>query len=240
MGILNTVIRLLCHPGNRGGARNPDDIRYLVYHYTGNDGDRAVNNAKYYQSTVVGASAHYFVDDEEIYQSVGDLFIAWAVGGRKWSDCRQTGGGSLYGMVTNANSISIEMCDTVRDGRIMASEATLERAAALGRELMEKYDIPVERVVRHFDVTGKHCPAYLMDETAWVAFKGRLKAGEEKGMKQYRYVKDMPEWAQDAVAKAIRAGVVRMDEGGACNVWECNLQPLVWMERMGLLDKLGK
>lgn len=240
MGILNTVIRLLCHPGNRGGARNPDDIRYLVYHYTGNDGDRAVNNAKYYQSTVVGASAHYFVDDEEIYQSVGDLFIAWAVGGRKWSDCRQTGGGSLYGMVTNANSISIEMCDTVRDGRIMASEATLERAAALGRELMEKYDIPVERVVRHFDVTGKHCPAYLMDETAWVAFKGRLKAGEEKGMKQYRYVKDMPEWAQEAVAKAIRAGVVRMDEGGACNVWECNLQPLVWMERMGLLDKLGK
>ena len=211
MGILNTVIRLLCHPGNRGGARNPDDIRYLVYHYTGNDGDRAVNNAKYYQSTVVGASAHYFVDDEEI-----------------------------YGMVTNANSISIEMCDTVRDGRIMASEATLERAAALGRELMEKYDIPVERVVRHFDVTGKHCPAYLMDETAWVAFKGRLKAGEEKGMKQYRYVKDMPEWAQEAVAKAIRAGVVRMDEGGACNVWECNLQPLVWMERMGLLDKLGK
>lgn len=240
MGILDTVIRLLCHPGNRGGARNPDDIRYLVYHYTGNDGDRALGNAKYYQSTVVLASAHYFVDDEEIYQSVGDLFIAWAVGGRKWSDCPQTGGGSLYGVVTNANSISIEMCDTSRDGKLMAAEATLERAAALGRELMEKYDIPIERVVRHFDVTGKHCPAYFVDEIAWTAFKGRLTAGKEENMKQYRYVNEMPSWGQEAATKAINIGIMKMDAAGAVSVPECNLQPLVWMDRLGLLDKAGK
>ncbi len=233
MGILETVKKIPCNPFNRGFFRPPRDILYLVYHYTGNDGDKAVNNAKYYRDTVVEASAHYFVDDEEIYQSVNDLHVAWAVGGQKWADCAATGGGSLYGVVTNRNSISIEMCDTVRDGKLMASEATLERAAELGRALMETYDIPIERVVRHFDVTGKHCPAYLMDAGAWEAFKERLKGGED--MKMYHYVKDMPEWAQEAATKAIRAGFIKMDAGGACNVWECNLQPLVWMDRAGLL-----
>lgn len=232
--ILDAAISVPCHPGNRGGRRSAGKIMYLVYHYTGNDGDRAANNAFYYRDNVLQTSAHYFVDDENVYQSVEDTEIAWAVGGRKWSDCPKTGGGRLYGVVTNGNSISIEMCDTVRDGRIMVTEATLERAAQLGRELMDKYNIPIERVVRHFDVTGKHCPAYFMDKAAWAAFKDRLTAGEEN-MKQYQYVKDMPEWAREAATKAIRQGVIKMDAGGAVNVWECNLQPLVWMDRAGML-----
>lgn len=196
MKILDTVKRLFCHPKNRGGTRRKEQIKYLVYHYTGNDGDRAVNNAKYYQNTVVQASAHYFVDDEEVYQSVEDLRVAYAVGGKKWADCPKTGGGSLYGIVTNGNSISIEMCDTARDGRLMASEATLERAAALGRELMVKYHIPIERVVRHFDVTGKHCPAYFMDQSAWESFKQRLinhtRNEEDEDMVRYTRLVDIP------------------------------------------------
>ena len=60
---------------------------------------------------------------------------------------------------------------------------------------------------------------------------------EEEGMKIYHYVQDMPAWAQKAATKAIRGGVIKMDETGAVNVWECNLQPLVWMDRAGLLDK---
>lgn len=250
MGVmLDSVKRLPCHRANRGGERRAEQIKYLVYHYTGNTGDRAVNNAKYYQNTVVQASAHYFVDDGEIYQSVEDLQTAWSVGGKKWADCPKTGGGTLYGVVTNGNSISIEMCGTARNGQRMASEATLERAAALGRELMEKYHIPMERVVRHFDVTGKHCPAYMMESGAWEAFKERLTAvwpagvvgphteGKETEMKLFHYVKDMPQWAREACTRAINAGVVRMDDSGAVNVWECNLQPLVWMDRMGLLGK---
>ena len=66
------------------------------------------------------------------------------------------------------------MCDTVKDGRIMASEATMNTCAALVRELMAKYGVPIDRVVRHFDVNGKHCPAYLMDAGAWASFKARI------------------------------------------------------------------
>ena len=44
----------------------------------------------------------------------------------------------MYGVITNANSISVELCDTARDGRYQASEATLQNAAALCRKLMRK------------------------------------------------------------------------------------------------------
>lgn len=164
----------LANPGNYGGSRGAGQIKYLVFHYTGNDGDKAANNAAYFQSHVVKASAHYFVDDTAVYRSVPDLKVAWAVGGSKYANADATGGGSMYGIITNTNSISIELCDTLRNGAYQASEATLENAAALGRALMERYGIPPGNVYRHFDVTGKHCPSYLIAADRWAAFKERL------------------------------------------------------------------
>lgn len=169
-----TIKEQLANSGNYGGSRNASQIRYLVYHYTGNDGDRAANNAKYFQNNIVKASAHYFVDDTTVWRSVPDLKVAWSVGGSKYSNAHKTGGGTMYGVITNTNSLSIEMCDTIRNGVYQASEATLANAAALGRELMEKYHIPIENVYRHFDVTGKHCPSYLVNAQKWAEFKKRL------------------------------------------------------------------
>ena len=169
-----TIKEQLANSGNYGGSRNASQIRYLVYHYTGNDGDKAANNAAYFQRNIVKASAHYFVDDTTVYLSVPDLKIAWSVGGSKYANADKTGGGTMYGVITNTNSISIEMCDTIRNGVYQASEATLANAAALGRELMEKYHIPIENVYRHFDVTGKHCPSYLVNAQKWAEFKKRL------------------------------------------------------------------
>ena len=169
-----TIKEQLANSGNYGGSRNASQIRYLVYHYTGNDGDKAANNAAYFQRNIVKASAHYFVDDTTVYLSVPELKIAWSVGGSKYANADKTGGGTMYGVITNTNSLSIEMCDTIRNGVYQASEATLANAAALGRALMEKYDIPIENVYRHFDVTGKHCPSYLVNAQKWAEFKKRL------------------------------------------------------------------
>lgn len=169
-----TIKEQLANSGNYGGSRNASQIRYLVYHYTGNDGDMAANNAKYFQNNIVKASAHYFVDDTTVWRSVPDLKVAWSVGGSKYANADKTGGGTMYGVITNTNSLSIEMCDTIRNGVYQASEATLANAAALGRALMEKYGIPIENVYRHFDVTGKHCPSYLVNAQKWAEFKKRL------------------------------------------------------------------
>lgn len=167
----------LAHRNNYGSARSLDKIKYIVIHYTGNDGDHDESNANYFNA-YRGVSAHYFVDDDSITQSVPDGCVAWAVGGAKWADCPQTGGGKWYNKCTNNNSISIELCDTVRDGKYGFTEKTLQNAADLVKLLMKKYNVPIENVIRHFDVNGKHCPAPMMDLKMWSAFKARLEDDE--------------------------------------------------------------
>lgn len=212
---LDAIPLIQCHRGNYGAKRDASAIKYLVYHYTGNDGDTARANATYYAAATVKASAHYFVDDTEVIRSVPDVYTAWAVGGSKWSDCAQTGGGTLHGIVTNANSVSIEMCDTLKDGKLMSSEATLKNAVELGKALMERYGIPIERVVRHFDVTGKHCPAYFMDNAVWESFKEKIaKVEESEEFSMHRY-NDMDQiyseapWAVPTIKKLIKSGAIR-------------------------------
>lgn len=61
---------------NFGGFRNISDIKYIVIHYTANDGDTDEGNGNYFANNVVGASAHYFVDDDSITQPVPDNRIA--------------------------------------------------------------------------------------------------------------------------------------------------------------------
>ena len=162
-----------------GSTRSAAAIKYIVLHYTGNSTDTAHGNANYFSangSNTRKAGAHYFVDDTTVYQSVPDTRIAWAVGGSKYSNCSSTGGGTMYGKITNANSISIEMCS--KGGAITA--ATVENAVALTKALMAKYSIPASRVYRHFDVTGKGCPGWTgwlgKNAAKWAAFKAQLAA----------------------------------------------------------------
>lgn len=172
----------LAHRNNYGSSRDLSKIKYLVIHYTGNDGDSDEGNANYFNA-YRGVSAHYFVDDDSVTQSVPDGCEAWAVGGAKWADCHKTGGGKFYNKCVNRNSISVELCDTVRDGKYGFTEKTLENAAELCRMLVDRYKIKPENIIRHFDVTGKTCPApFVHNEKAWEAFKERI-VGEvvEKG-----------------------------------------------------------
>ena len=171
--------KILANRANYGNKRKISDISYLIIHYTANDGDHDTNNALYFKNNVVEASAHEFVDDDSYTISVPANYVAWAVGGAKYSDCNTTGGGKMYGKITNDNSYSIEMCDTNPNGKIIATELTMENTAKRARAIMAKYNIPLSRVYRHFDVNGKHCPSYFMDDEAWNNFKNRLKKGKK-------------------------------------------------------------
>lgn len=142
-------------------SRNGQTIKYLVFHYTGNEGDTAENNAKYFNKGNQGASAHYFVSDEQIYQVVEDNRAAWSVGD----------GNGKYG-ITNSNSINIEMCCWT-DGTV--SEKTENNALELGKYLMKKHGIPIENVVRHYDASRKICPNWSDNNwSRWIDFKNKL------------------------------------------------------------------
>lgn len=159
---------------NYGSYRSLSTIKYIVWHYTANDGDTDEANAKYFKTANRKASAHYFVDDDSVTISVPDTYVAWSVGGSRYSNYKKTGGASLYKICTNKNSINIELCDTIKNGKHDVSVKTLENAILLTQSLMKKYNIPIKNVIRHFDVTGKNCPAYYVNNAEWNKVKNRI------------------------------------------------------------------
>lgn len=179
-----TLKTVVSNRNNYGNKRSLKKIKYIVWHYTGNDGDTSDNNAKYFKNNIVKASAHYFVDDDTVHHTVPDDYVAYSVGGSKYANCKATGGGKFFGKATNENTINIELCDEVRDGKIYPSKKTIENAITLTKILMKKYNIPASRVIRHFDVTGKSCPAYWCGTDAkdkkWKEVHAKLTATSKK------------------------------------------------------------
>lgn len=144
-------------------GKNPK-IEYLVIHDTGNTGvgANALNHKNYVENNTRGASAHYFVDDKGIVQFVGDSKSAGAVGD----------GHGKYG-ITNSNSLSIEMCINSDGDYVKTYKNTVE----LTKNLMEKFNISIDRVVRHYDASRKSCPGHMKPNNwaKWWQFKEDIK-----------------------------------------------------------------
>ena len=134
---------LIANRRNYGSKRSTSVIKYLVYHYTANDGDTDEANAKYFHNNVVKASAHRFVDDDSVTISVPDNYVAYHCGG----GLQGSKGHKYYKICTNTNSIGIEMCDTIKNGKYEVSSKTRANAIALGKEIVKKYGIKKENVI---------------------------------------------------------------------------------------------
>ena len=152
-------------------SRKGNSVKYIVLHYTGNEGDTAKNNVDYFYGGDRNASAHYFVDDNSIWQSVEESNSAWAVGDGK----------GAYG-ITNQNSISIEMCC---DSNGFVSAKTEANALELVKHLMTKYNISSANVVRHYDASRKTCPNWSDNNwSRWWNFKNNLLKENNKEVKE--------------------------------------------------------
>ena len=197
------------HSGNYQKGRT-QPIEYIVVHYTANTGDTAQNNLDYFARTKTGTSAHYFVDENEVCQSVQDTDVAWHCGSKnpRHPYCR------------NANSIGVEMCNSVGG----VPEAVRDRTAAFVRQKMKEYGIDSSHVLRHYDVTGKRCPAPWVDNPAeWMEFKKMLEEDDDMSYEQFeqymnrylteRNAKPADDWAKPYIQDAIDAGAMT-DVGG--------------------------
>ncbi len=204
---------IACNTANyRAGRTQP--VRYIVMHYTANNGDTAKNNCDYYHRVGgLQASAHYFVDEYGAMQSVREGDTAWHCGARAYwhPECR------------NGNSIGIEMCSRKRaDGSYYIKPETVANAAALAKDIMQRYGIDTDHVLRHYDVTGKHCPMPWVDDPAqWAAFLAMLTPEntttveeDEDDMVRYNTIEEVPSWAQDTVRALVEAGALGGVDGG--------------------------
>lgn len=142
-------------------------LKYIAIHYTAGSNSRkgaAMQNRNVFLKR--SASADFVVDDETVVRVNPDIrnYYCWAVGDKKNP---YGGGGHLNGIATNKNTISIEVCSTLKAGTSAAqpnhpgwsfSGKVLDLTLQLVRQLMRQYGIPKENVIRHYDVTGKPCP----------------------------------------------------------------------------------
>lgn len=210
-----------CNPANYGRSRGASEIEYIVIHYTSNLGDTAKNNADYFarEALKYKASAHYFVDENEVWASVPVYRDAYHCGASSYKHpkCR------------NKNSIGVEICMT--DKHAVLRMGSITRAAELVRELMQKYDIDIDHVVRHYDVTGKDCPAPMVtNPELWERFKNMLEDDEMR----YKYYDEMPDWAKPTVSKLVRLGYLKGEGDGVLNLSEDMLKLLVVNDRAGV------
>ena len=244
-----------------GSKRSVENIRYIVIHYTANTGTKASakGNANYFKNINRKASAHYVVDaKKDVYQCVPDEYAAYSVGGDKYDDCKSTGGGKMHNIITNSNSISIEMVSCSNDYGFYIPEETINRTVQLVKDLMKKYP-QIEGIYRHFDVTGKHCPdthcITQVGEQNWKDFLHKIKEGDEEPMTQeerkefdalkaqvanlgkiYHYVTEVPSWGKPTMEKLLKKGLYTGSGPSDLNLPETLLRILVINDRAGLYD----
>ena len=139
----------------------------MVVHYVGNPGTTAAANRSFFANLALThetyASAHFVVGLKgEILQCVPLTEIAY---------CSNT---------ANDYTVSIEVCHPDDTGKF--DDATMESLEALVAWLCETFDLdPDADVIRHYDVTGKICPKYYVEnEDAWLAFRADVSARIEE------------------------------------------------------------
>lgn len=143
---------------------NEKNILWIVVHESGMP--KVGNNAELlakmqyryaYEGAAREASWHYQVDETGIYQSYDDNVICWHA-----SDGTRIPGNG------NNNSIGIEMCIN-QDGNY---EGAMRNDAKLIAYLLDKYNLTIDHVKRHFDFApdGKKCPNYMIVTNRWEEF----------------------------------------------------------------------
>ncbi len=151
---------LTVNPYSRPGTRS-GKINNIVIHYTANPGTSAKQNRNYFENLrdtrATKASSHFVIGIEgEIIQCVPTAEVAYASNHR------------------NNDTISIETCHLNSDGKY--TDSTYESMVHLTAWLCEKFNLTEADVIRHYDITGKICPKYFVDnEEAWEEFKLRVK-----------------------------------------------------------------
>lgn len=145
----------------------------IVVHYVGVPNQKAENTVAYFEQLKNGtnktyASAHYVIGtDGNGIRCIPDVEVAYHCGAREY----KAGITDRLGNYPNYTTIGIEMCHT-KEG---FTEETLETTAKLVSQLLLEHDLTSENLYRHFDITGKCCPKFFVEnENAWKAFKDRV------------------------------------------------------------------
>lgn len=130
----------LTHPSpNFGPRKNGARADMIVLHYTAMQSAQAACRTLCNPDNEV--SAHYLIgEDGEIMSMVAEDMRAWHGGAGRW------------GVVTDVNSHSVGI-ELANDGYSPFSAALMDSLTDLIRGIMQRWDIPAQRVIGHSDMS---------------------------------------------------------------------------------------
>lgn len=156
---MNIEDRLLTiNPYSRSGEKQ-NKIEKIIVHWVGNAGSSAIGNRNYFESLKdthkTYASSHYIIGlNGEIIRCIPEDEVAFHSGS--------------YSM--NRKSIGIEDCHPDWDGKF--NDNTYNSLVELCADICRRYNLGIDAIIRHYDVTGKECPRYYVrNEQEWIKFK---------------------------------------------------------------------
>lgn len=218
-------------------SRGGNKIEWLVIHDTGNSNPGADAEAHYrYFSSARKSSAHYFVDDRQIIQIVGDSRASWHCGDNQ-------GKGRALNGCKNINSIGIELCIN-SDGDY---DKAYKNLVELVKNLMKKFNVPISKVCRHYDVSRKRCPGTFFDKGLWDTFKADIAKpiewvidlskdstfGDEGGAVVTEKKSNASDWAE----KAWQWGIAKGLTDGTNPQGQCTREQVITMLYRALVDE---
>lgn len=159
---------------NRPGTKSIP--KRICVHYTGQAGAGADRLALYYKNVASGmfpdksnnwTSTQYIVGlNGKVIRIVPDNEVAYAASGK------------------NDGTLHIEVCYSKAYGEF--ETVSISALRELVQYLMKKYNIPAGNVLRHYDLTGKYCPWYYVDENRWAVLHEYVTSSDVKPKKLYR------------------------------------------------------
>lgn len=134
-----------------------NDIKNVVIHYVGNPDTTAQNNRDYFNKWDTKVSSHFVVGlNGEIIQCV-PLYEKSAASNNR-----------------NKDTISIEVCHPDETG--IFNDETYDSVVKLVSWICNEFSLDESDVIRHYDITGKICPKYYVEnEDAWDTLKNDVK-----------------------------------------------------------------
>lgn len=146
-------VQLISLFGAARSGRKLEAVRNVVVHYVGNPATSAEANRNYFANPQTTVCSHFVIGLEgEVIQ------------------CVPLDERSAASNHRNPDTISIEVCHPDESGQF--NDATYASLVKLTAWLCVRFDLTSDDVIRHYDVTGKLCPIYYVEnEDAWESFK---------------------------------------------------------------------
>lgn len=139
-----------------------ESVQYIAIHYTANPGATAIANRNYFENLAntheTKVSSHFVIGlDGEVVQCIPTSEMSYATNSR------------------NVDTLSIECCHQDETGKF--NDATYDSVVKLTAWLCTRFGLTSENVIRHYDVTGKDCPKYYVENPdAWIQMKSDIAA----------------------------------------------------------------